>query len=176
MMGRVYGDLIATLLALNFLMGRGKYMNSLKVVVTFLTISFAFVCFPARAQSDQPLPPPVATITVDLKVYAMATGQKANISSGILTYQGKQYPLTIKGIGLYANQIGASHLVASGEVYNLNSLADFAGTYFFLSGGMEETGSSKIRSDKNVIVALKGWSRGPVVIQPGGSTIQFTMK
>ena len=77
---------------------------------------------------------------------------------------------------MHANQIVASHLIAKGEVYNLKNLADFAGTYFLLSGSVEETGSSKIRSDKNVTVTLKGWSKGPVVIQPGGSTIEFTTK
>lgn len=151
-------------------------MNSLKVIAAYLAISFAFVAAPACAQSVAPLPTPDATVNLDLRVLATGAGQTAIISSGTLTYKGKQYPLTIKGIGLYANQIGASHLVATGEVYNLNSLADFAGTYFFLSGGIEETGSSKIRSDKKVVVALKGWSKGPVVIQPGGSTIEFAKK
>lgn len=151
-------------------------MNSLKVIAMYLAISFAFVAAPTCAQSEMPLPAPDATVSVDLRVLVMAAGQTANISSGTLTYKGKQYPLTIKGIGLYPNQIGAAHLVATGEVYNLNSLADFAGTYFFLSGGIEETGSSKIRSDKKVVVALKGWSKGPVVIQPGGSTIEFAVK
>ena len=151
-------------------------MNSLKVIATYLAIGFVFMAAPAGAQSEMPLPTPNATVTLDLKVVALAAGQTANISSGTLTYQGKQYPLTIKGIGLYPNQIGASHLVATGEVYNLNSLADFAGTYFFLSGGVEEAGSSKIRSDKKVTIALKGWSKGPVVIQPGGSTVAFAVK
>ena len=151
-------------------------MNNLKVIATFLVLNFAFVAAPAGAQREMPLPTPDATVTVELKVVALAAGQTANISSGTLTYQGKQYPVTAKGIGLHANQIGASHLVATGEVYNLKNLADFAGTYFLISGGMEETGSSKIRSDKNVTVVLRGWSKGPVVIQPGGSTVEFATK
>jgi len=84
--------------------------------------------------------------------------------------------LTVKNIGLYENQIGASHLVARGDVHHLHNLTDFEGKYFSLVGGMEETGRSKIHSDKNITISLTGWSKSPVVIQQGGSTIEVTKK
>jgi len=70
--------------------------------------------------------------------------------------------------------MGASHLVADGAVYNLKNISDLEGKYFMFAGGIEEVGWSKIRSDKNVVIELKGWSKGPVVIQPEGATIEFT--
>lgn len=149
-------------------------MNTLKVAAVCLLMSLGSLIGVAKAQGSATSPAVSATATVDLKVYALGAGQKADISSGVLTYQGKKYPFTVKGIGLYENQIGASHLVADSKVYNLNSVSDFAGTYFPVALGMEETGQSQIRSNKNVIVHLRGWSKGPVVIQPGGATIEFT--
>jgi len=57
---------------------------------------------------------------------------------------------------LYENQIGASHLVADASVYNLNKVSDFEGTYFAVIAQMEATGKSRIRSNKNILVDLRG--------------------
>ena len=126
------------------------------------------------AQADQPIPSPSATFTVDIKIYAFVTGQTANTSTGILTYQGKQYPFTVSGVGLGKNQIGASHLVGSGVVYNLNNLDDFEGSYDQISGGIMVAGHAKLISKKDVGIHLIGSSNGPVIISPGGVIIKFS--
>ena len=149
-------------------------MKPLKRIILLFTMSLIFLSGLVSAQGNAPLPAPSATLTVDLKVYALPLGGKAETSSGVLTYKGKQYPFTVKGIGLLENQSGASHYVAEGAVYNLNNVADFAGRYFTVQGGMEEKGSSKIRNDKNVVVSLKGWSKGPITFSPEGGMIEFT--
>jgi hypothetical protein len=149
-------------------------MNHLKVAAASLAITLCSAVGPVCAQGVPSSPTISATATVDLKVYALSTGQTANVSSGVLTYQGKKYPFTVKGIGLNANQIGASHLVADAAVYNLSKLSDFEGTYFAVFAEMEATGKSRIRSNKNVLIDLKGWSKGPVVIAPEGAAVEFT--
>jgi hypothetical protein len=149
-------------------------MKSLRMFTTSLLISLSTLCGSASAQGNAPLPSPDATVSLNLKVYALALGQKADISSGVLTYQGKKYPFTIKGIGLSENQVGAAYGIESGEVYGLNNLGDFEGKYFQLSGSIEKSGEAIIRSDKKVALHLKGWSKGAVVIQPEGATIEFT--
>jgi hypothetical protein len=149
-------------------------MNHLKAVAVSLLISLCSAIGVANAQGGTPSSAVSATATVDLKVYALSTGQKANVSSGVLTYQGKKYPFTVKGIGLHESQIGASHLVADASVYNLNKVSDFEGTYFAIIAEMEATGKSRIRSNKNILVDLRGWSKGPVVISPEGAVIEFT--
>ena len=149
-------------------------MNRVKAVAVSLAISLCSVIGLANAQGITPSSTISATATVDLKVYALSAGQTANISSGVLTYQGKKYPFTVKGIGLNANQIGAAHLVADASVYNLNKASDFEGTYFAVIAEMEATGKSRIRSNKNILVDLKGWSKGAVIISPEGAVIEFT--
>lgn len=148
-------------------------MNHLKVAAVSLVISFLSAIGVANAQGSTPSSAVSATATFDLKVYALVSGQKANISSGVLTYQGKKYPFTVRGIGLNENQIGSAQLVADANVYNLNKSSDFAGIFFAVSTGMEATGQARIRNNKNVLVDLKGWSKGPVVIAPEGAAIEF---
>jgi hypothetical protein len=85
------------------------------------------------------------------------------------------WPITVdQNIGLNDNQISTAQLVADGTVYNLNNASDFAGTFTAVTTGMEATGQSRIRNNKNVLVDLKGWSKGPVIISPEGAVIEFT--
>lgn len=149
-------------------------MNHLNAVALSLVISLCSAFGVANAQGGAPSPTVSATATFDLKVYALSSGQKASNSSGVLTYQGKKYPFTVKGIGLNENQIGAAHLVADGTVYNLNKVSDFAGIFTSVSTGMEATGQSRIRNNKNVTVDLKGWSKGPVIISPEGAVVELS--
>jgi hypothetical protein len=148
-------------------------MNHLKAVAASMVISLCSAIGVASAQGGAPLPTVSATATFDLKVYALSSGQKASDASGVLTYQGKKYPFTVKGIGLHENQVGAAQLVANATVYNLNKASDFAGTFTAVTTGMEATGQSRIRNNKNVLVDLKGWSKGPVIISPEGAIIEF---
>lgn len=148
-------------------------MNHIKAVAVSLAISLCSAIGVANAQGGAPSPTVSATATFDLKVYALSSGQKASNASGVLTYQGKKFPFTVKGIGLNENQIGAAQLVADATVYNLNKASDFAGTFTAVTTGMEATGQSRIRNNKNVLVDLKGWSKGPVVIAPEGAVIEF---
>jgi hypothetical protein len=149
-------------------------MTHLKAVAVSLAISLCSAIGVANAQGGAPSPTVSATATFDLKVYALSSGQKASNASGVLTYQGKKYPFTVKGIGLNENQIGAAQLVANATVYNLNKASDFEGTYFAVIAEMEATGKSRIRSNKNILVDLRGWTKGPVVISPEGAVIEFT--
>ena len=149
-------------------------MKHLKAVAISLLVSLCSTIGVANAQGGAPSSTVSATATFDLKVYALSSGQKASNASGVLTYQGKKYPFTVKGIGLNENQIGAAQLVANATVYNLNKVSDFEGTYFAVIAEMETTGKSRIRSNKNILVDLRGWSKGPVVISPEGAVIEFT--
>jgi hypothetical protein len=151
-------------------------MNTLKTVAVSLMLGLSIFSGPIKAQNEIPVNLTVSgTISVDLKIYALASGQTANTSTGVLTFQGKKYPFTVRGIGLNKNQIGASHLIASGEVYGLQDLSTFEGSYFQISGGITgQNGQSTLRNDNKVWLHLKGWSNGPVVISDQGAIIKFS--
>ena len=50
-----------------------------------------------------------------------------NVGGGKLQYQGKTYPFTIGGLGV--GGFGISSIEATGTIYNLFKLSDFAGAY-----------------------------------------------
>src|SRR5262250_1428873 len=65
--------------------------------------------------------------TVDMEeVQAAYIGSGAG-GTGVLIYRGVNYPFKVGGVGV--GGIGLSTINAKGEVYNLNSLAQFPGTY-----------------------------------------------
>jgi hypothetical protein len=58
---------------------------------------------------------------------------------------------------LNLDQIEVSHLIASGQVYNLDDPARFSGRYFLISGGIDgNNGQSKLRNQNDVWVHLEG--------------------
>jgi hypothetical protein len=65
--------------------------------------------------------------TVSVSQTQIAFIGSGNLGGGKLTYQGKTYDFTIGGLGI--GGFGYSTIEASGEVYNMKSLADFEGAY-----------------------------------------------
>ncbi|MCG7360380.1 hypothetical protein MHZ93_03795 [Roseomonas sp. ACRSG] len=66
-----------------------------------------------------------ATLTIEeVQVAFIGSGDAGH---GTLRFRGSDYPFRVTGLGV--GGIGASRLEADGEVYNLNNLQDFAGTY-----------------------------------------------
>lgn len=65
------------------------------------------------------------TVTIDqVQVAFIFSG---NVGGGKLHYKGKTYPFSIGGLGV--GGFGVSSIDATGEVYNLKRLSDFAGAY-----------------------------------------------
>jgi hypothetical protein len=65
---------------------------------------------------------------VKLQSRSIALGAGVNWGDGVLNYQGKDYPITVSGLSLL--DLGVSSVSATGKVYFLNKLSDFAGNYF----------------------------------------------
>ena len=84
------------------------------------------------------------------------------------------WPITVdQNIGLNGNQIGAAQLVADRTVYNINKASDFAGTFTAVTTGMEATGQSRIRNNKNALEDLKDWSNDTVGFASEGTVIEL---
>lgn len=78
---------------------------------------------------------PSGTVTID--EYELAYIFSGSMGGGQLFFQGNTYNFRIGGLGI--GGIGASHLTASGEVYNLQDVAAFPGTYAQASIGFSAT-------------------------------------
>lgn len=102
----------------------------IKVAVAVLfTVLF---CSSAFAQET---PPPSGFVTID--EYELAYIFNGQMGGGKLDFQGNTYKFKLGGVGI--GGIGASHITASGEVYNLNEVWQFPGTYGQASVGYSVT-------------------------------------
>ena len=81
--------------------------------------------------------------------------------SGVLVFNGKEYPLQLDGIA--AGMIGVSRTHLAGTASNLRTAADIAGSYTAVGAGAAWRGGGRVvrlRSDKGVILKLRGTEFG----------------
>ena len=103
-----------------------------------------------------------ASATIEINQYTVALGGSGTVGGGTLTYNGKDYPFKVTGLGY--GGIGATAVDATGTVYNLPSLEDFPGTYGNARLGMTagESGGGRLwlRDADGVVIKLESEMRG----------------
>src|SRR5947209_19502942 len=67
------------------------------------------------------------SVTVKLSGGSTAVGVGANWGDGILTFEGYQYPFSVRGLTI--GDVGAHGFTGSGSVHNLKRPEDFSGNY-----------------------------------------------
>ena len=131
------------------------------VVRKFLSILFlglAFVSFGANA-ADAPKVP-AGTVNITETQFALIVG--GSRGSGVLNYQGKDYPFKISGMSVGAN-VGISKVSLAGEVYDMADISKFSGTFtklessITLGGGV---GGTILKNQNGVIMRLTSTSEG----------------
>jgi hypothetical protein len=110
--------------------------------------------------------------TVNMDQVQVAYIGSAGGGSGTLYYQGAAYPFNIGGLGI--GGIGASTIDAEGEVYKLNSLAQFPGTYgqarYGFAIGNMSGGDLWMQNESGVIMHLKAKRTG-LMLSLGGDAV-----
>ena len=126
------------------------------------------------SDKDAPTGPPSATVQVE-ETQASYWGS-AEGGQGTINYQGKTHAFSIHGVGVGGS--GLQTITATGDVYNLDSLSDFPGTYTgprsgytLLKGKMH----AKLTNDKGVILYLTGHTQG-IASSTGADTIEIKIK
>jgi hypothetical protein len=100
--------------------------------------------------------------TLVLSGGSVAAGIGWSWGSGTLTYQGKQYPISVEGLSVGATVGGASY-TASGDVYGLKSLDDFNGNYTAAAAGITVGGGAegtKMQNQKGVTIKVLSTTTG----------------
>ena len=106
-----------------------------------------------------PNAPPSATVRV--QEWTAAYYGSAAVGKGTIAYMGHHHRFTITGAG--AGGDGMQKVSATGKVYNLNKLSDFAGTYRGVSNGLtliEGKMHAKLTNDNGVVMYLAGETEG----------------
>ncbi|MGH7876008.1 MAG: DUF1134 domain-containing protein [Candidatus Binatia bacterium] len=99
--------------------------------------------------------------TVKMSGKSVAAGVGYSWGSGVLTYEGKDYPFSVSGLS--AGNIGAGSAELSGQVFNLKKLADFGGNFTSVGAGATVAGGGGAMSMKNqngVVMNVAGTSKG----------------
>lgn len=118
---------------------------------------------------------PVAQVSIDETQFGFIIG--GSTGGGVLTYDGKKHPFKMGGLSLGAN-IGVSKFSATGEVYDMKDIADFAGTYVRLTGSVAlggGVGDMTLKNEKGVIMNLKGTTQG-LQLNAGASGVTVTLE
>jgi hypothetical protein len=98
---------------------------------------------------------------VKLTEGSVAVGIGWSWGKGVLTYQGKTYPFKVEGLSVL--EVGVTKAEASGEVYNLKNLDDFAGVYRTASAeatAVKGKGVTALQNGAGVNLQLKSTTKG----------------
>jgi hypothetical protein len=99
-----------------------------------------------------------ARATIQLTIFKAGFILGVGGGNGVLTVNGRQYPLTVGGVSLGAT-IGVSQADLVGTVYNLRDPADIEGAYSGGGAGLAVAGGrsvATISNAKGVVLKLRG--------------------
>ena len=127
-----------------------------RIFLTFLIIgSVALGSSLARAQEEKP------DGTIRFSAGSVAAGIGFSWGSGVLTYQGKEYPFDVSGLSVV--DVGITQAEASGTVSHLKNLADFSGNYTGVGAGATIAGGGggmALKNQSGVVLNLVGATQG----------------
>ncbi len=96
--------------------------------------------------------PPDATVTFEAEQLRLIFGGSSG--KGVLTFKGKKYPFTIKGVSV--GGVGYSKVEGTGTVHFLKKIEDFSGDYNAIGIGAvlgAGKGGSTFENGKGVIIS-----------------------
>jgi hypothetical protein len=116
---------------------------------------------------------PNATVEVEAEQLRLLLGGARG--KGVLNYQGKTYPFTIKAASV--GGVGYNKVNAVGNVLFLNRLEDFPGTYSAISAGAtvgKGAGASQFENTKGVLLDMRSKSEGlALTLGIGAAEVEF---
>jgi len=118
---------------------------------------------------------PSASIVIDETQIMWVVG--GDIGGGTLHYQGKAYKFKTGGLRL--GGFGVNKVKLTGDVYDLNDVADFPGLYGVAEAGATMAKASKgdfvMKNDKGVVMHLKADAKG-LALDLGVEGLKVTME
>ena len=137
----------------------------LSTLLVLSTIAFVSAAVPANARNAARTATPapaVISATATFTSTNIAVGVGYSWGHGVLTYRGRTYPFTVKGLN--ALGIGASTMNGTAEIFHLRNLDDFTGVYGAagVGGAIGTVGgvSAVLRNGRGVEMRLNTQSEG----------------
>ena len=154
-------------------------MHLRALTAALLCVSIASACFlPAIAQDDAK-PTAVAddlsgvepSANLELASEQVRLIMGGTAGKGILHFNGKDYPFTFKSASAGLGAKLVTKVSATGNVYALNQIEDFAGKYTSISKSAmvgSSTGTATYKNSKGVTIVLEGKTKGVGLSFGGG--------
>ena len=114
--------------------------------------------------------------TIKISSGSVAIGIGWSWGEGTLTYKGKDYPLSVKGLSI--GKVGITGATASGEVFHLKTLKNFEGNYTAAGAGITLVGGRSavdMTNQNGVRVRVISTNRG-VDLTLGGGGVELRIK
>ena len=114
--------------------------------------------------------------TIKISSGSVAIGIGWSWGKGTLTYKGKDYPLSVKGLSI--GKVGITGATASGEVFHLKTLKNFEGNYTAAGAGITLVGGRSavdMTNQNGVRVRVISTNRG-VDLTLGGGGVELRIK
>jgi hypothetical protein len=116
----------------------------------------------------------VPDATVEIEQAQVAFIGSGTGGSGVLHYRGRSYPFTANGVGV--GGIGASSIMATGDVYGLPDVSRFPGVYAQgragFAIGQTSAGDLWLRNEAGVTMHLKAKRTG-LMLSLGGDAMRI---
>ena len=142
-----------------------------KRVCMFFFVMFTAVVFvtAASASGDEPS----GTVAISSKSIAIGIG--IQWGEGVLNFQGENYHFKLNGLSVI--DLGVASISASGHVYHLKNVSDFAGTFSAVESGIAlgaGGGAQVMKNQNGVVIKLKSTKAGiKFKLAPEGVTIKM---
>jgi len=114
--------------------------------------------------------------TVSIQTKAVALGVGVQWGSGVLKFQGKEYAFKVNGLSVV--DVGISQVSAVGDVFSLNKIEDFAGTFTAADAGIAVgggVGAVAMKNQNGVVMKLTSTQKG-VKLKLAAEGIKIQMK
>jgi hypothetical protein len=105
---------------------KGLFMGLIVLIVLSLAVLTAGAQEKKAAGTQETQGNPSGEVII--KVTQVAAGLGISWGDGTLTFKGKDYKFKVKGLNMIG--LGVTSIDAKGNVYGLQKLSDFPGTYF----------------------------------------------
>jgi hypothetical protein len=117
---------------------------------------------------------PVGTVEIESKEFRLILG--GSKGSGVLRFQGKEYPLKVKGVTV--GGVGYTELSATGDVYDLTDASQFPGKFVQYTAGVtvgKGIGVLAVQNQNGVKLHLKESTKG-LALSIGAGGLEITME
>jgi len=147
-------------------MSKVRTVSSLGIFFLVIAVAIAVVAAEKATPSGK----------VTIQSTAIAAGVGVTWGGGTLSFKGKNYPFSIDGLTLV--DFGVSKVNATGDVYNLDDVAKFGGTYVAAEAGLTlagGVGGMVLRNQNGVVLHVRSTSQGArLQLGTSGLTIKLT--